>query len=58
MSLAVQLALAQDAAIGDETPPADPASAKALTAATIAATESKVEVFKPPRGFPPFEPTR
>jgi hypothetical protein len=51
MSLAVQLALAQDAAIGDKTAAVGPASEKALTPATNAATDAKDDVFKPPRGF-------
>ena len=51
MSLAVQLALAQDAALGDKTPTADPASEKAMTPESTAAAETKDDVFKPPRGF-------
>lgn len=48
------LALAQDAAIGNETPAAELANEKAVTAKAVEAPEAgekKDDVFKPPVGF-------
>jgi hypothetical protein len=51
VSLAVQLALAQDAVPGDKTPTADPTNETAQPPASNNAAETKDDVFKPPRGF-------
>jgi hypothetical protein len=50
MCLAANIALAQDSAIGNETPASDQASAKAEAETTAAVKEDKDE-FKPPPGF-------
>ena len=49
LSLAAQVALAQDSAVANETPAADQASEKAEVTTTLAA--AKEEEFKPPLGF-------
>jgi hypothetical protein len=50
---AANAALAQDAAIGNETPAADQASDKAVSAKAVETTtaEKKDDVFTPPAGF-------
>ena len=50
LSLAAQVALAQDTAVADETPAAEQASEKAESKSMAAATEEEKE-FKPPVGF-------